>query len=138
MGQRRNNHSSIQKLLKLTLLSMPRKLQRLLSQKFAQMRLLDSLELLKFLLALTLPTQKKFILLILRFARAEPHSIILTNLLIQYIVQPRLLTAHLLDGAATNGSQLQKKNQQSQESAATMPRDNGLCRKTLEVTEVLL
>jgi hypothetical protein len=91
MDQKRNNHSLILRLLKLTLLSMLKKLQ-----------------------------------------------VILTSLLIQFIAQPLLLTAHLPDGVDINGSQLQKKSQQSQELVITMPRVLGSSQRTLEETEELL
>jgi hypothetical protein len=114
-----------------------------LRQRFVLMKLLANQVHLKFLLVLILLIQRKFILLIQKFARAEPLSIISTKIeglaymMIQSTALHQLHSVHLLDGVVINGSLLQNQSLQIQESVITMLRAHGSSLKILEVTRLL-
>ena len=129
----RKNHSSILKLRRLILLFTPKSNQKLLNQRFALMKQLAKLVLLKSLSALILLILRKFIPLIQKFANQELHSIISISHLIQFIAQHQLHTAHLQAGVEDNGSLLQRTSQLSQESVITTLKELGLFQRISEV-----
>jgi len=109
-----------------------------LKQKFVQTKQQASLVLIKYHLALMLLTLRKSTLLILKFAKEELLSIILTNLLILFTALLQLDTALHLDGVVVNGSLLLKKSQLNLELAIMTLKVLGLCLKTLEEIDKLL